>query len=433
MNIRMNIISVLVAMCACGVLAGEPLGPETVLPLHDSRDAYVPCAAFIKDVCVVAWRSGYLAPGDLRQGMKFSADIAGCRVDKAGKVLDAAPFVICQAADLQDDPRSAANGSVVFVVWHDLRNGRDWDVYGARVSPEGKVLDPDGILIAGGEHNQAKPQVAWDGKTFVVVWQNYSPDKGYDIRAARVTADGKVQDPQGIRLCDGYDAAVASLGDGRSFVFRNRGARYEVNGKWAGPGFLTDGKFEEMDWPSQQRGQDPCELGGANTPFFMGAGGGAFILSWRNQRWVSRGQGRPEITAIVFNGKGESGAKLQLGGKPQRVLNAGFAWDGTAFVAAWTDYRYVQKPFDKAGAQKNSPYEGVLACRVSPDGKVPGQELVLSDDEKSPAANVCIASDGSGRSLIAFERHPLTGDVPIQIAFRMLTADLPAGAEAVKK
>lgn len=424
--------------------AAETLGPETALPLHEGRDAYVPCAAFNKDAYVVAWRSGYLAPGDLRQGMKFNADIVGCRVDKSGKTLDAAPFVICQAPDLQDDPRAATGAGEVLVVWHDLRNGKDWDVYGALINSDGKILSPDGpaapkpsgeggFLIAGGPHNQAKPQVAWDGNTFVVIWQNYTPGKGYDVRAARVSADGKVLDPQGIQMCDGYDAVVASQGDGRSFVFRNRGPHYEPGGVWAGPGFLTNGKFEALSWPSQQRGQDPCNLGGGNTPFFLGAGGGGYILSWRSQHWISRTQGSPDLTAVVFNGKGETGATLQLGGKRQRVLNAGFAWDGSAFVAVWTDYRYVKQPFDKAGAQKNSPYEGVLACRVSVDGKVLGGELVLSDEEKSPAANVCVASDGAGRSLIAFERHPETGDVPIKIATRLLAAETRAAAAEGQK
>jgi len=46
--------------------AGDSLAPEKALPVHDGRDAYKPCAAFVKDGYVVAWQSGRLAPGDLR-------------------------------------------------------------------------------------------------------------------------------------------------------------------------------------------------------------------------------------------------------------------------------------------------------------------------------------------------------------------------------
>ncbi|MCX7806769.1 MAG: hypothetical protein N3A38_16520, partial [Planctomycetota bacterium] len=109
--------------------AGETLSPEKVLPLHEDRDAYTPCAAKVGDAYIVAWQSGRLAPGDLREGFRFKGDIVGCRVDKSGNVLDAAPFAICEAGDLQERPRAAAGRDVALVVWHDLRNGKDWDVY----------------------------------------------------------------------------------------------------------------------------------------------------------------------------------------------------------------------------------------------------------------------------------------------------------------
>src|SRR5690606_6538615 len=118
-----------------------------------------PHAAHGKNAFLVVWQSGRTAPGDLTQGLKFHGDIVGIRVGKNGKPLDAKPLVICQAADLQQEPRVAYGNGVFLVIWQDLRNGKDWDVYAARVSDDGKVLDPDGILISGGAHNQALPRV----------------------------------------------------------------------------------------------------------------------------------------------------------------------------------------------------------------------------------------------------------------------------------
>ena len=39
----------------------------------------------------------------------------------------------------------------------------------------------------------------------------------------------------------------------------------------------------------------------------------------------------------------------------------------------------------------------------------------------SPAAEPAAASDGAGSTLVAYEKHPEKGDVPIKIGFRMLT------------
>ena len=209
-------------------LAAEP-SAEKVLPLHDGRDAYTPAVAFGENCFLVAWQSGRLAPGDLRKGPKYNGDIAGCRVDKSGKALDEKPFLICGAVDLQEKPRIAWSGAAFLVVWQDIRNGKDWDVYAARVSPDGKVLDPEGILVSGGAHNQAKPRVSWDGKNFLVVWQDFRSGAWYEVYCARVSPQGQVLDKDGLKVASGKNAqvfnpAVASAGDGRVFVISVGGA-----------------------------------------------------------------------------------------------------------------------------------------------------------------------------------------------------------------
>jgi hypothetical protein len=441
MNRMMTMVAGAILIGAGGALGGEPLSAEQVLPLHDGRDAYAPCAAFVpsspggsdaagKGTYLVVWRSGLLAPGDLREGFKFDADIVGCRVSGSGEVLSKEPFVICRAGDLQDLPRMAAGKDCALVVWQDLRNGKDWDVYGAQIASDGKVLDADGFLISGGPHNQGKPRVAWDGKTFVAIWQNYTPGKGYGICAARISPDGKVLDPQGLPLCEGYDGAVASAGDGRSFVFCNRGFRFEPGGRWAGLGFLTDGKFEELMWPSAQRGQDPCQVGGANTPLFCAAGKGNFLVAWRGEHWIGRGQGDASSTAVMIDGKGKVVGPVLLAGCRHLVMHCDLVWDGSAFASAWTAYREEgMKGPDRgqlcgdAGGKFGTnvkPFERVLVSRILPDGKLAGPVQAVAGEWKSPASNVCVASDGAGATLIAYQKEPETGDVPIKIAFRLM-------------
>jgi hypothetical protein len=147
---------------------------------------------------LVVWREG-----DLNEQ---ETDIWCARVKEDGTALDPAGIRITSAKDVQDRPVVASNGKDFLVVWQDLRNGKDWDVYAARVSGEGKVLDPDGALVSGGPHNQCLPTVAHAGGNYHAAWQSWVEDGAlpgfgsYEVRASRVSADGKMLDAGGIPL-----------------------------------------------------------------------------------------------------------------------------------------------------------------------------------------------------------------------------------------
>ena len=110
--------------------------------------------AFGKDCYLVAWCDGTL------QADRPTADIYAARIDHAlGKSLDPAGIRVCAAADFQERPAVAFDGTNFLVVWQDFRNGRDYDIYAARVSPQGRVLDPDGFPVIARAGNQARPAV----------------------------------------------------------------------------------------------------------------------------------------------------------------------------------------------------------------------------------------------------------------------------------
>lgn len=113
-----------------------------------------------------------------------------------GKTLD-----ICTATDHQEAPQVAFGGGVFLVVWHDFRNGKDADTYATRVSPDGKILDPEGIPIAIGTHNQSFPVLCSDGQDFLVAWREVRYGQTYDLVAARVESrTGKVLDAKGVLI-----------------------------------------------------------------------------------------------------------------------------------------------------------------------------------------------------------------------------------------
>jgi hypothetical protein len=131
-------------------------------------------------------------------------DLYGARVTRTGALLEPEGFRISSAPSRQGAPSVAFDGTNFLVAWEDMRSMQRYDVYGARVSPDGTVLDPDGIPIATAVNGQNNPIVSSDGSGFLVAWQHMLPSAddaippSHDIYAARVDSTGVVLDPQGI-------------------------------------------------------------------------------------------------------------------------------------------------------------------------------------------------------------------------------------------
>jgi hypothetical protein len=122
-----------------------------------------------------------------------TTDIYAARVNHDGEVLDPRGFPVSAAAGYQGSPRVASDGANSLVVWTDGQSA--YDVYGARVSRAGQVLDTAGIPIAIGANDQLANDVAFDGADFLVVWtENCGGNSRLDIYGARVSSSGAVMD-----------------------------------------------------------------------------------------------------------------------------------------------------------------------------------------------------------------------------------------------
>jgi len=180
----------------------QPIAPGAV---RDGRLVQrQPAGAFGGDVYLVAWCDGS------RQADRPTADVYCARVEAAtGKPLDSGGIPVCTARDLQQWPAVAFDGTNFLVVWQDFRSGRHYDIYAARVSPKGEVLDPNGLPVATGSYNQGRPGVVFAGGRYLVVWMDARRYPVYGIFAARVTPAGEVLDPQGLALDVEDEAKIA--------------------------------------------------------------------------------------------------------------------------------------------------------------------------------------------------------------------------------
>jgi hypothetical protein len=401
-------LAALAALCT-PLHAGDP-SQKTLLPLHKERDCYRPAVGFGNDIYLAAWQAGMMKEGDL----------VGCRMDKAGKVLDARPFVISNAKDDQEKPRVSFAGGNFLVVWQDLRNERDYDVYCARVSPEGRTLDDKGILVAGGAHNQVSPRVAWDGRVFLVVWEDFRSGSHYEIYGARVSSDGKVLDPKGIEIAGSEKSylhrttpAVASVGEGKSLVVWGSSFSHGQGDRF-GATFVTDGKPKNAFTVSQTGGKPITRrVPSAGVRMNIAAGPEGYMVAWRSWASVGRSPGPTrDATALVIDGEGKLGKTFFFPGSSY-IMDPDIVWDGTAYAAAW--YQQEKRP-----KVKNQPHDRVRTIRMKQDGTAVGSQVVVSGTFQNPAKAPAVAADGEGRVLVVYEKHPATGDVPIKIGMLLI-------------
>ncbi len=76
------------------------------------------------------------------------------------------------AGDSQTYSSVAFDGTNYMVVWQDNRSGIGSDIYAARVTPTGEILDPTGIPVSVMPGDQGKPDIAFDGTQYIVVWED---------------------------------------------------------------------------------------------------------------------------------------------------------------------------------------------------------------------------------------------------------------------
>lgn len=112
-------------------------------------------------------------------------------------------------------PDIAFGGGYYFAVWSDNRSGY-YEIYGARITTTGTVLEPSGILIGPSSSSYYYyPSVIFNGNNFLVIWSN---------SAAPYCIMGRFINPNGSFASDTLTLANAS-----NYVYRNRHANSGSN------------------------------------------------------------------------------------------------------------------------------------------------------------------------------------------------------------
>src|SRR2546426_7174859 len=298
-----------------------------------------------------------------------------------------AQAAIVPAPDDQEEPSIVANGNGYFVVWADKRtySSTEYDIYGARISATGEVLDPTGIAICTDPGRQTSPRVAFDGEKYLVVWEDdresTSAFQLYQIYGARVGTSGQVLDPNGFKITTNrvtrLGPAVVSNGQGFFVAWedwqRTDGAIADVYGSPVS----SDGVVANPD----------------GIPLVMGAG-------WQVQPRIAFANGEYLMTYRDnwFTGPDIWGIRVSTAGQPLssafRISNSNDEAGGRYGLASnWRDYFVVWG--DNRGSPSGFGYPKIYGTLIRSNG------VVVSPNGIPIATNALyqerprIASDGN--------------------------------------
>ncbi|MFL5731583.1 MAG: S-layer homology domain-containing protein [Chloroflexia bacterium] len=315
-------------------------------------------------------------------------DVYALRLDANGQPLDATPIVVAEATWDQFSPQVAWNGQNWLVVWNTQRVAgltSTVDVMAARVSPEGVVLDPNGIVVDNSPTvDELYPVVASDGSNWAVVW--FDQESYFELRAARVAPNGTVMDPSGVPVYAPqfphapYNPTIAFAGDEYLLAWADNN---DIKGERLSTALAPMGGLITIS----------AQIGNENMPD-VASNGTDFFVAWQD--------GRDLQTVEVFGARvAHAGQVLDPAGIDISAGNGGFPspdviWDGTQWFVTWE-------------ANNSSVY----AARVASTGTVldPGGRSVVAGTGSVPA----IGSLGTGGALVTWTDLRAGGFTPYDV------------------
>ncbi|KPJ60588.1 MAG: hypothetical protein AMJ46_06245 [Latescibacteria bacterium DG_63] len=379
-----------------------------------------PATAFDGANYLVVW-------ADYRNGS--TSDIYGTLVTISGQVLYPDGFAISTATNGQRDPDIAFDGTNYLVVWHDMRTESTWDIYGARVTTSGQVLDPDGILISAAHNDETDPSVAFGTSNYLVVWDD-GRTGSHGIWGARVSPSGVVLDTAGVIISAGpyiqWDPSIAFDGTNYLVAWEDRrnnstypdiyATRVSASGvpidtadfvisagplDQLDPSVTFDGLNYFVTW-GDERDRRSIDVYGARVSMsgeLLDVDGIQVVYAYGSQGFPAVASGDTNYLIVWNDGRGDSdaayGGRVSLSGdaldidgiplstvaNPQR--DPAIAFDGRNYLVAWSDYRggvFVPE---------------IYAARVSFSGELLDAEPIAIDSPPGAQLHPDAAFDGT--------------------------------------
>ena len=295
-------------------------------------DQMAPEIAAGGNLTLVAWQDKRSVPATIGISSlewETTNDIYATRIDATGQLLDRVPLVVTQEAASQEKPQVAWNGTNWLVVFESVDiNGTGFyyqdSLEAVRVSPEGMILDPIPIKIRNVVPAGSSWAIASDGTDWFLAFQESDMSSALDL--LRITAAGAV--------VQGPKVAVAST----YFLRANLRLAY-ANGvflfTWAE---FSDTKALRFDPALTLLDPAPFTLVSGDIVNDLASDGTQFYATWlKTVSFVEQVAGsRISTTGQVLDGGGAGVVISNNGSKPDAFNIAFVTWDGINFRVSWS-------------------------------------------------------------------------------------------------
>lgn len=276
----------------------------------------------------------------------------------------------------QHEPTVAFDGTGYLVAWRDIRRPDAGDIYVARVTATGTVIDTEGIPVSMTADEEGTPQLSWNGTHHLLIWTR-DPRGARQVRAVRLSAAGARLDAEDLVLS---------------------GAPSDVTLKWNGTDHL-------LLWQSSGVQALPVSPGGSVgaartlvtrtnvSPLALGFQGPflptPFLATWSEALYSD-----PDVYVGSVD---SSGAITPAAGRlvtmlPSNESEPALASDGTNHFLVWTDLRHGPP--------------NIYGTRVSAAGAVlDGEGFLISRAPLGDSSTHASVAWGDGRYLVVWQRQ----------------------------
>jgi hypothetical protein len=244
----------------------------TYIPTPNGQ--WCPAVCFDGTNYFVAWIDWRNATG-YHYWLSTYGNIYGCRVNPEGILLDSAGIFISPYAHTNYIPYApgiAYGNGIILIVWKDYRDGI---VHAVRIDTNGVVLDPGGFVISTNSPWQDYPSVAFDGTNFLVVfWDARDSYPHTKIYGSRVSLDGSVLDPEGIVIYESGECLSVSI----AFSLHN----YLV--VWGQDGDINGVRVDTAGNVLDTLAIPICTASGGQDYASVSFGGENYFVTWEDMR-----------------------------------------------------------------------------------------------------------------------------------------------------